>query len=132
MFRDGAAVQHHEAVSTPGPRRGCVADREEAFVGEVVEDEDLAVGHALRVQVFPHAFVDGNDVLSERIADFFLDAKEPDQDARRAVVPAHVELGHGIVHVQDHLAAAQSGNDRREHQEVGHVMDVDEVITPGQ
>src|SRR5215470_12932025 len=127
MFGHRSAVEQHKPSSIAWPRCGGLAERKQSFVREVVNDDDLVLGDALRVEVFAHAFVYGDDPIRKRVTRLFLDTQELDQKTVGAMIPAHIELGHRVVDVENDLAAAESWNERGQNKNIGHVVDVDDV-----
>ncbi len=121
--------QHERRVRRLGGKRR--ARGENAFVGEVHQHVDLVARDAPLGQDILQALLHGEHRRGEFSGPAFLGFERADHPVLFAGGELfQIEFGHQIVDVVNHRAAEQARQPSREHQEIGHVVDVDKLVAP--
>ena len=81
------------------------------------------------LQSLPHGLVDGDDAVHVPEAEALLASGEGTHPRRQLPLRDRCEqLGGRVVDVEDDFGPGELRDESREHEEVGHVVDVDEVV----
>src|SRR5688572_32882068 len=101
-------------------------DVENSRVRNVHGDERLGIRNAPAYQRGALRMIDANDFVRDRGAQSLLETEEPVNERSLGKLRGK-RLGHRVVNVEDDLATRQPRHESREDEEVGQVVDVNDI-----